>query len=134
MIRPNTDLILINGQPIPYPDDGFSIKHIINVDAARNTNGTVVGQVVGRPLWKLENLKWSRLTPDQWRHLKNLIEPFFVAVTFTADDNTRHTVTMYPGDKSSRPFGVSGLSYNAFLECSFNLIDCGRISGASGEA
>ena len=134
MIRPNTDLIIVNGQPLPYPDEGYTIQEITNVDAGRNTNGTVVGQIIGRPLWKIDGLKWSRLTPEQWRTIKNAFSSFFVTVTFTADDNQRHTITMYPGDRTSKPFGVSNLSYNAFLDCSFNLIDCGKIIGMNGEA
>lgn len=134
MIRPSTQLIIINGIEVPIPDEGYTIEQYVNVDSSRNTQGTIVAQVVGRPIWKINNLQWSRLTPEQWRTLKQALEPFFVTVTFTADDNERHTVTMYPGDKSSTPFRTNNLSYQAFLNCKFNLIDCGRLDGAGGEA
>ena len=49
MRRPD-QLIIINGVEVPTPDDGLEIIHSINVDAGRNCNGAVVGQVIGRPL------------------------------------------------------------------------------------
>lgn len=134
MARATTSLIIINGIKVPCPDMGYTIEEYTNVDSARNTQGTVVGQVVGRNIWKINNLQWSSLTPQEWKTLKQALEPFFVKVTFTADDNQRHTVTMYPGNRTSTPFMVSGLSYQRFKDCKFNLIDCGRLSGSGGEA
>ena len=52
-MRKDTNLIIINGVSIPAPDEGFSIQEITNVDAGRNSNGTVVGQRVGRNIWKI---------------------------------------------------------------------------------
>ena len=126
--RTTTQLISIGAVAVPAPDDGFEIQEITNVDAGRNANGVVVGQKVGRNIWKINNLQWSKLTPDEWLSLKKAISKFFVKVTFTADDNKRHTITMYPGDRSSKPYRVSGLKYEAFKECKFNLIDCGIVS------
>lgn len=133
-MRKDTNLIIINGVSIPAPDEGFSIQEITNVDAGRNSNGTVVGQRVGRNIWKIQDLKWSTLSANDWKKLKNALKPFFVSVTFTADDNKRHTVTMYPGDRQSKPYQVHNLTYSRFRECSFNLIDCGRLSSSGGEA
>lgn len=131
--RDTSKLLIINGEQMPYPDMGMEIQEITNVDGARNAHGTVVGQKVGRNIWKINNLQWSSLTPKEWQKIKKAIAPFFVKVTFTADDNQRHTVTMYPGDRSSKPFMVSGLSYQRFMECKFNLIDCGKMTGSGGE-
>lgn len=125
MAKAVTDLIIINGVRVPAPDVGYSIDSAILVDSARNANGTVVGQVIGRPIWKINNLKWSKLTQSEWKTLKNALKPFYVKVTFTGDDDERHTITMYPGDKSAIPMHVSGYSYTKFSECKFNLIDCG---------
>lgn len=126
MSRPNTDLIIINGYPVPAPDAGYEIIETTNVDSARNANGVVVGQVVGRNQWKINNLSWSNLTPEQWRALKTALKPFFVPVTFTDDYNERRTLIMYPGDRTSAPYNVAGLSFRQFKECKFNLIDTGR--------
>lgn len=130
MASKRTDLILINGQPVPPPDEDLEILHSTFVDSARNLNGTVVGQVIGRPIWKLNNLQWSNISQEEWARIKQLLSPFFVPVTFTGDDGQRHTVTMYPGDRSATPKDVVGLSYANFKVCKFNLIDCGK----SGES
>jgi hypothetical protein len=126
MARVKTNLIIINGVAVPAPDAGFTISEGVLVDGARNANGVVVGQVIGRPNWKIEDLQWSHLTPEQWGELREALKPFYVKVTFTGDDNKRHTVTMYPGDKKAKPLGVANLKYKAFTECKFNLIDCGK--------
>lgn len=125
MARQTTKVLKINGVQMPAPDAGYEIQEMTNVDAGRNANGVVVGQKVGRNVWKLEGLQWTKLTPTEWKTIKNALAPFFVKVTFTADDNRQHTVTMYPGDRSSKPIKASNLTYTAFRECKFNLIDCG---------
>ena len=122
----NPDLLLVvNGVPFPSPDVGYIIRDSINVDAGRNTSGGVVGQVIGRPLWKIENLQWSNLDVQSWKEMRQALKPFFVPVTFTTDLNERVTVYMYPGDKTAQPSHVEGLDYTSFRECKFNLVDCG---------
>jgi hypothetical protein len=126
MSRPETDLIIINGVPVPAPDAGYKILETTNVNAGRNANGVVVGQVVGRNIWKIDGLSWGQLTPEQWKSLKQALKPFYVPVTFTDDYNERRTLIMYPGDRESMPYHVENLSFRAFKECKFNLIDTGR--------
>mgnify|MGYP007069962425 CR=1 FL=1 len=126
MSRPNTDLIIINGVPVPAPDAGYEIIESTFVDSGRNANGVVVGQVVGDNIWKINNLSWSNLTPEQWKTLKTALKPFFVPVTFTDDMNERHTCIMYPGDRTSTPYHVENLSFKQFHDCKFNLIDTGK--------
>lgn len=126
MSRKHTDLIIINGLAVPAPDAGYTIIETTNVDAGRNANGVVVGQVVGPNIWKINNLSWSNLTPQQWRDLKNALKPFFVPVTFTNDYNERMTLIMYPGDREAMPYHVENLSYQTFMDCKFNLIDTGK--------
>jgi hypothetical protein len=126
MSRPQTDLIIINGYAVPAPDAGYEIIESTNVDSGRNAFGVVVGQVVGRPVWKINNLSWSNLTPDQWKNLKRALQPFFVPVTFTNDYNERMTLIMYPGDRNSTPYHVENLSFQSFHNCKFNLIDTGK--------
>lgn len=121
-----SDFLIVNGVRFPMPCPGFEIIHSQAVDSARNANGVVVAQLVGRKLWKLNNLSWKGLTPEDWATMKKALEPFFVNVTFTGDDGQRHTIKMYPGDVTGKPYHVSGVSYDFYQECKFNLIDCGE--------
>lgn len=126
MARKNSDVIIINGLAVPAPDAGFEISESTYGDFGRNAKNQVIGQVIGRPLWKISNLQWSRLTPTQWSAIKEALEPFFVRVTFTNDRNERVTTTMYPSDRSSKPMRVNAsLNYEYFSTCKFNLIDAG---------
>lgn len=119
------DLILINGVALPPPVRDFEIVRSQAVDSGRNANGAVVGQLVGRKLWKLNNLHWRGLDAQTWAEVQNLLSGFFVDVTFTGDDNQRHTVKMYPGDTAGKPFQLNGYYYDIYEDCKFNLIDCG---------
>lgn len=119
------DFIIVNGVKFPAPDAGFDIVHSQTVDAGRNANNAVVGQKVGRKLWKINGLQWSGLDAETWAMMKEAIEDFYVLVTFTGDDNKRHTLHMYPGDTSGKPASLEGLFYRQFEICKFNLIDCG---------
>lgn len=124
-IRNPHNLILINGVALPPPVRDFEIVRSQAVDSGRNANGAVVGQLVGRKLWKLNNLHWRGLDAETWASVQSLLEGFFVSVTFTGDDNQRHTVTMYPGDTAGKPFQINGYNYDIYEDCKFNLIDCG---------
>lgn len=119
------NLIIVNGVALPPPIRGFEIIHSQTVDAGRNANGAVVGQLVGRKLWKLNNLQWNGLDAETWATIKQALSPFYVPVTFTGDDNQRHTVTMYPSDTTGKPYMLDGISYEMYESCKFNLIDCG---------
>ena len=119
------NLIIVNGVALPPPIRGFEIIHSQTVDAGRNANGAVVGQLVGRKLWKLNNLQWNGLDAETWATIKQALSPFYVPVTFTGDDNQRHTVTMYPSDTTGKPYYLNGINYDVYESCKFNLIDCG---------
>ena len=86
-MRKSVNAIIINGYPVPAPDEGFEIKRSTYGDFGRNALNEVVGQVIGRELYKIEGLQWSSLTPEQWRNIKNAMRSFFIPVTFTNDDN-----------------------------------------------
>ena len=124
-IKRASNFIIVNGVKFPPPARGLEIVHSQAVDSGRNVNGAVVGQLVGRKLWKLNNLQWNALDAETWALMKKALEPFFVSVTFTGDDNERHTVTMYPGDTTGKPLFLDGIFYKNYETCSFNLIDCG---------
>ena len=120
-----SDFLIINGVKFPSPEYGLEIVHSQTVDAGRNADNAVVGQKVGRKLWKINNLQWKILDAQTWAEMKAALEPFYVLVTFTGDDNKRHTIHMYPGDTSGKPLSLDGILYNTFDTCKFNLIDCG---------
>lgn len=119
------DFIIVNGVKFPPPDLGFDIVYSQTVDASRNADVAIVGQKVGRRLWKINNLQWTNLDAESWAEMKAALADFFVLVTFTGDDNKRHTIHMYPSDTSGKPLPTSGLFYTGFETCKFNLIDCG---------
>lgn len=119
------DFLIVEGVKFPPPDLGLSLRQSQAVDAGRNAQVAVVGQKVGRRQWKIENLKWSDLDAETWKRMKEALEPFYVLVTFTGDDNVRHTIHMYPGDTNATPLPIDDIFYKNFETCSFNLIDCG---------
>lgn len=124
-ITRESDFLIVNGVKFPCPAPGMEIIRSQNVDSGRNANGAVVGQLVGRKMWKINNLCWNGIDAETWKTMQEALEPFFVPVTFTGDDNERHTVTMYPGDTTGKPLLLSGISYKNYETCKFNLIDCG---------
>ena len=124
-MKRSSDFLIVNGVKFPPPAPGMQIIHSQNVDAGRNANGAVVGQLVGRKLWKINNLQWNGIDAETWAEMKSALEPFFVPVTFTGDDNKRHTVYMYPGDTTGEPLKLDGIFYSRYATCKFNLIDCG---------
>ena len=124
-MKRTSDFLIVNGVKFPPPAPGMQIVHSQNVDAGRNANGAVVGQLVGRKLWKINNLQWNGIDAETWAEMKAALEPFFVPVTCTGDDNKRHTVYMYPGDTTGEPLKLDGIFYSRYATCKFNLIDCG---------
>lgn len=125
MISNASDFLIVNGVKFPCPAHGLEIIHSQTVNAGRNANNAVVGQKVGRKLWKINNLQWVGLDAQTWAEMKAALEDFFVPVTFTGDDNKRHTITMYPGDTNGQPLFLDGIFYKQFKTCKFSLIDCG---------
>lgn len=125
MVTRPSQLIIVNGIELPPPIRGFEIISTQAVDSGRNANGAVVGQLVGRRMWKLNNLQWNGLSPDDWIQIKQALRPFFVPVTFTDDENIRRTITMYPSDTTGQPYHIDGVNYSLYQTCKFNLIDCG---------
>ena len=125
MYRPYSDLILINGNKIPCPHPDMEIIGTRNVNAGRNADAQVIGQLVGRKQWKINNLHWTGLDAEDVSYLVSLLEPFFVDVTFTGTDNVRRTLTMYPGDDTGHPLFLKGNLYKNFVDFKVNLIDCG---------
>lgn len=123
-----TSFLNVNGYNFPCPAVGFQYTISTVVNAGRNVNNAVIGQRVGRDLWKFNTLQWKGLTPEQRRMILQAVEPFYVPVTF--EDYVHGgitTVTMYPGDRTGKPLFVDQLTHIVTMDevVSFNLIDAG---------
>ena len=123
-----SSFLRVNGVDFPCPRVGFSYTISTTVNAGRNANNEVVGQRVGRDLFKLNTLEWAALDAETWQKMLKAIEPFYVPVTFE-DFRTGQpiTITMYPGDRKARPLFVDKTTHKVtkYENCSFSLIDCG---------
>ena len=118
----------INGYDLPCPGVGFEFTISTVVNAGRNVNGAVIGQQIGRPLYKFNNLQWVGLKPDVRRKILNAIEPFYVNVTFEdIEHGGTKTIKMYPSDRRIKPLFVDKHTHEITQDevLSFNLIDCG---------
>lgn len=119
----------VNGYDFPPPRRGFSWTITTTVNGGRNENNAVIGQRVGRDLYKLSNLEWVGLNPETRKMMLDAIKPFYVPVTFEDMANPGHLITiiMYPGDRSGKPLFVDRLTHMVTKDetLSFNLIDAG---------
>lgn len=102
-----------SGIEIPEPSigsGGVTISTLVN--AARNANGTFVGQVIGNDKLKIE-LNWSVLAPEQFRALLALFDRAqggkFVNEFTVYDPRIMgyRTMQMYVGDRTGKPIMVS---------------------------
>lgn len=120
--------LLINGQEIPTPKRGVNTIVTTVVDSARNANGVVVGQKIGRDQYKINDLEWAWLTAEQWEKILTMLNNFFVNVTFT-DPVTGNTITkqMYCGDRTATPYWIDDNGKPThYKDCKVNLIDTGK--------
>lgn len=113
---------------MPCPRYGFEYILSDAVDSGRNLDAAVVGQKVGRTLYKFQNLQWVGLYPDQRMMILKAIEPFFVKCTFE-DVRNRGIITldMYVSDRTIKPLFVDKETHTVTRDetLAFNLIDCG---------
>ena len=123
-----TSFLNVNGYDFPCLQAGFSYIITTTVNAGRNANNAVIGQRVGRDLYKLNNLEWAMLEPEVWQMMLRAVEPFYIPVTFE-DYRTGKpiTITMYPGDREAKPLFADPESHivTKYENCKFNLIDAG---------
>ena len=114
----------------PAPKRGLTYIVSTNVDSGRNANGEVVGQVVGRNIYKLDQMEWSWLSAPIWEEMLSMFDEFFVTVTFWDTMNGKWTtLKMYPGDRSAEPYWLDPSDDRPlyYTNCKLNLIDCGII-------
>lgn len=124
------NFIKINNLVCPQPRRGLELMTATLVDSARNANGVVVGQKIGRDQQKINSLQWGYLTAQQWSSiLKELDKNFYVTVTYPDMVNNKWTTRkMYPGDRTATPYWLdekTGLP-KAYINCKVNLIDVGE--------
>lgn len=123
-----TSFLNINGYDVPCPGVGFEYTLSTVVNAGRNVNGAVIGQQIGRQLYKFSPLQWIGLSPEETRRILKALEPFYVPVTFEdVVTGSIRTITMYPSDRRIKPLFVDKdthkITQNEVL--AFNLIDAG---------
>lgn len=118
----------VNGYDYPCPRYGFTYTISTAVSAGRNANNQVIGQKVGRDIYKLDNLSWVGLSIQQRQMILQSLEPFFVPVTFE-DFRTGQPITimMYPSDRTGKPLFVDRNTHMVSKDesLSFSLVDCG---------
>lgn len=118
----------VNGYDFPCPKVGFQYIISSTVNAGRNANNAVIGQRVGRDLYKLNSMSWAMLEPETWQMMLRSVEDFYIPVTFE-DYRTGEpiTITMYPGDRTATPLFVDENTHKItkYENCKFNLIDAG---------
>ena len=123
-----TSFLNVSGYDYPCPAYGFQYIISTVVDSGRNVNGAVIGQKVGRDLYKLDQLRWVGLSIEDRMMILKSLEDFFVPVTFE-DFRTGQpiTITMYPGDRTGKPLFVDKITHMVTKDESlaFNLVDCG---------
>lgn len=121
--------ISINGIAVPYPNQGLEFIDTTAVNSARNANGAMVGQVVGRRQQKINNLVWASLPAKTWALLLQQFENFHFMCTYPDMVHNRWTTRkMYAGDRSAKPIHVdraTGLP-DIYGPCKVNIIDVGE--------
>lgn len=121
--------IKINGHAYPQPRRGLNLMVSTIVDSARNGNGEVIGQRVGRDQQKIDGLYWGYLKADVWAQILQEFSGFYATVTYPDMVNNAWTTRkMYPGDRTATPYRLdpaTGLPAD-YIDCKVNIIDCGE--------
>lgn len=120
-------LLLINGNTVPVPIRGLAETVSTNVNDGRNALGEMVGERVGRDIYKLDNLEWRWLTKAQWSRILKLVEGFKFHATFPDAVNGGFcTHYCYCGDRTCEPYYINANGdFTYYRSCKMNIIDCG---------
>lgn len=120
--------IKINGKKIPFMGRDLSLMTATMVDSARNANGVMVGQKVGRDVAKLDNVVWPYLKAETWSMILKECDKFFVEIEYPdMVTNSWKTRTFYCGDRTATPWmrdHETGLPKD-YIDCKVNFIDTG---------
>ena len=101
-------MVTVNGVPLPEPAwNGYRSTVSTFVDAARNLEGVMIGDVLRADVAKVE-CSWLFLTAEQWASILSLFagKPRFSAsVTFFLQDtNSWVTKHMYVSDRTATAY------------------------------
>ena len=128
-------LLTINGTAVPFPKRGLTETVSTNVNNGRNALGEMVGEKVGRDIYKLDNVEWVWLTKAQWQEILTLVKDFkFVAMFPDVVNGGYVSHLCYCGDRTCEPYYVNtdknSANYGDFMfykSCKMNIIDCGLL-------
>ena len=118
-----------NTLAVSFPTEGpFQTSRIVN--AARNVNGAVVGQMVGRSVDK-QNMTWSVLQREQWWKMNRWLETngmYFYCKYFAHNVGKWLIRRFYVGDVSCDPFKINADTGapDVYRNCTLNVIDMGE--------
>jgi len=120
-------LLVINGQTFPTPIRGLNEVVSTNVNSGRNALGEMVGERVGRDIYKLDSLEWRWLTKQQWQSMLTAVSGFKFHATFPDVVHGGYcTHLCYCGDRSCEPYYISSSGdFQFYRSCKMNIIDCG---------
>ncbi len=120
--------IIVNGYTLPDPDIGIKIGLSTTVNSVRNANNVLVGEKVGRDLYKIDGLKWTFLEASEWARILQATSPFYVDVTFNDPvTDTKKTIKMYVNEQEGEPVQDGNGNVVRYKNCKFELIDVGVI-------
>ena len=125
-------IITIRGTSLPCPIRGLKVVVSTNVNSGRNALGEMVGEKVGRDIYKLDAVEWRWLTRRQWSEILRLVDGdhFKFKCTFPDVVNEGRWVThlCYCGDRSCEPYYInSSGDFTFYRSCTMNIIDCGLL-------
>ena len=122
-------LLVINGTSVPTPIRGLTETVSTNVNSGRNALGEMVGERVGRDIYKLDNLEWRWLNKSQWQEILTLVKDFKFHATIPDVVNGGFcTHLFYCGDRHAEPYYIdTNGDYQFYRSCKMNIIDCGMI-------
>lgn len=115
---------------VPYPSQDaavFSTSRMVN--AGRNANGAMVGQMVGRPIDK-QQLGWQRIEREKWWELQRFFTDgnfIFYCCYFDHSTGLWRTRRFYLGDVQATPVKVGADGKPLYYrDAKCNIIDCGE--------
>lgn len=122
-------LIAVDGVSLPTPIRGLTEVVSTNVNDGRNALGEMVGERVGRDIYKLDGVEWRWLTKAQWQDMLTRVSGFKFHLTFPDVVNGGFcTHLCYVGDRSCEPYYInSNGDFTFYRSCKMNFIDCGII-------
>ena len=117
-----------NDQELPSVRKGITVSVNMVTSSARNANNVLVKQKIGRTQYKLENVEWAQLSPEQWEEILEIVNSGYFNVTFMDPaSNLPITIKMFCENKSAVPYYVDENNRPAFYRnCKIDLIDSGE--------